>query len=82
MWIAVKNEPKVSKLVIDQDLDMGAFKIKCDHIAESTGAHGLTIDHKMNIDHIGENTGAHGLGIDNLIVGALPLGQMYVLGGL
>jgi hypothetical protein len=58
---------------IDGNLDMGAYKIKVNHIGESTAAHGVVIDNTLTAsdglkaDHIGEVTAAHGVVIDNVL---------------
>ncbi len=72
----------VSGLNWDADLTVpAAYKIKVDHVAETTGAHGIVTDQLLapaagvtvlggqilKADHIAETTGAHGVVVDNVL---------------
>lgn len=63
---------------IDGDLDMGAYKIKVNHIAESTAAHGVVIDSVLKVDHIGEATAAHSVTFDNLLKATLGINVDHI----
>jgi hypothetical protein len=85
-WSPTPVTVSVLNAGIDADLNLGAiYKLKTDHIAESTGAHGIVTDNLLapavgatlaagqvlKTDHIAETTGAHGIVTDNLLAPAV-----------
>jgi hypothetical protein len=64
---------KTSSLTVDSDIDMAAYKIKADHLAESTTAHGIVHDNnivapKLSVDHLAEKTTSHKVVFDNTAI--------------
>jgi len=70
---------KVSTLDIDTDLDLGAYKLKADHVAESTASHKVVFDNTLSAtlvdgttvqgatvkaDHLAEKTTSHNTVVD------------------
>ena len=57
---------RVSTLIVDAQLDTGAFGIKADIIEESTPAAGVGLPDGVNTDTIRENTAGVGTSIDDI----------------
>ena len=72
----ISKPARISALIVDSDLDLAAYKLKTDHIAESTASHTIIADNTVQAetvkaDHIAEKTASHTIIADNTVQAAM-----------